>query len=95
MAEVVVSGSAENDLAHIYDWSAEQFGHAVAAEYLSAFYEVFDLLARHPKSGERRRDTARPYRALPCRSHRVLYREDGERVRIVRVLHMAQSLDDF
>jgi toxin ParE1/3/4 len=93
MVEVRLSARAAADLRNIYDWSLEQFGGAVADTYLDDFQASFALLGDYPQAGDERRDTYRAYRVLPRRNHRIFYRLAEGHVRIICVLHKAQSAE--
>ncbi|MFD0850020.1 type II toxin-antitoxin system RelE/ParE family toxin [Sphingosinicella xenopeptidilytica] len=93
MADVRFTEAALADLAHIYEWSEAEFGPEIADVYMAKLKMNFDLLVRHPEAGMLRTDLRKPYRTLPCRSHRIFYAVDDQGVRIVRVLHAAMSAE--
>lgn len=93
MADVRFTEAALADLAHIYDWSEAEFGQEVADVYMAKLKKSFALLSRHPEAGTLRTNLRRPYRTLPCSSHRIFYAVDDQGVRIVRVLHVAMSAE--
>lgn len=93
MADVSFTEAALADLAHIYEWSEAEFGPEVADVYMAKLKQSFELLSRHPEAGTLRTNLRKPYRALPCRSHRIFYAIEDQGVRIVRVLHAAMSAE--
>jgi toxin ParE1/3/4 len=87
-----LSSAAEAELEAIDAFSFEQFGDEVASVYMRRFYELFDLLRRHPLAGQAAPDLGRGLRSLSHRSHRILYQASKNEVLIVRVLHHAVDM---
>jgi toxin ParE1/3/4 len=92
VAEVWLRRAAFNDLAEIDEYSAAQFGEAVADAYKDGFDQAFARLASFPRSGEARADFGEGVRCLVCGRHRILYLFDEKVVQIIRVLHQAQDV---
>ena len=92
MAKVVLSRQAYADLAEIGDFGEAQFGAAAADEYQNGFDHAFGLLADFPLCGEAKPKWGRGYRCLVCNRHRIVYRVDGDTVRISRILHYARDV---
>ena len=92
VAEVKLSSAARRDLARIDEFSAAQFGEEVADEYMRGLDAAFELLKRHPKAGQARREYGKNARCKVQRSHRILYRLEGDTVFVQRVLHHSQHV---
>ena len=88
---IVLRREAERDLIQIDRFSIEQFGEAVAAEYMRDLDRAFTQLEEHPAIGAPVPNRRREIRSFPCRSHRIYYQFDGRRVIVVRVLQQAQN----
>ena len=78
---------ADQHLSDIYLYTAERFGRAQADSYLQGFAATFDLLADNPRMG-RAADHIRPgLRRHEHAGHVIFYRETGEGLLIVGVIH--------
>ena len=88
-----IKAEAKADLTIIHAFSIERFGDDIADLYLRGFYEAFDRLTQFPEIGAVLPELHPQVRILSHRSHRILYRFDGETVLIMRVLHHAQDVD--
>lgn len=88
----VVTPRAKQDLGLIWRYIAADSINA-ADDVEAAIYQAFDLLARMPNVGHRRRDlTDRPLRfwtANPHKNYMVVYSAETQPIRIIRVLHAA------
>lgn len=69
----------------------EQFGDEAATAYMRRFDQLFALLRQHPRAGQLATEFGKDIRSLMHRSHRILYKVDGEEVLIVRILHHAMD----
>lgn len=83
---------AQADLDDIRDYSVEQFGIARAIAYLDAIEAAFRRILSFPEIGVARQDLRPGLRTLSCQQHRIYYVVDGDRIRIMRVLH--QRMDE-
>ena len=92
MTELRLSAAARADLVAIRIYSNDQFGRETADAYFLGFDDLFDLLIRHPRAGEKKSALGKNIRCLVHRRHRILYRVDGETVVIVRIVHHAMDL---
>jgi toxin ParE1/3/4 len=88
---LVVSRAARADLKGIGAYTAEKWGEAQKARYLSAIRERFGALRNNPALGRPRADISEAYRSLPVGRHMIFYRIAKDALVIVRVLH--QSMD--
>jgi plasmid stabilization system protein ParE len=88
----VVTPQARRDLGLIWRYIAAD-SIDVADNVEATIYQAFDLLARMPNVGHRRRDlTNRPLRfwaANPHKNYLVVYDGETRPIRIIRVLHAA------
>jgi len=95
---LALGAEAERDFANIVTWTAEQFGARQAEAYTDLLLAAVETLARDPLGGAtkaRDNDIGAGFRSLhvarPGR-HILLYRLEGERVLIVRILHDSMEL---
>ena len=87
VADIRFRATARTDLVEIGVFSAEQFGDTVADDYARGFKAAFDLLRRHPLSGEAKPEMGKGIRCLVHKRHRILYRMDNDIVLILRIVH--------
>ena len=92
MAKVKFSPAARADLKEIGRFSRHEFGAQVAQRYLHGFEEAFVLLRAHPEAGPVREEYGAEIRCLMHRRHRVLYRLEGDVVRIAAIIHHARNV---
>ena len=87
MKKYRLTRQADQHLGDIYLYTAETFGRAQADSYLQGFAATFDLLADNPRMG-RATDHVRPgLRRHEHAGHVIFYRETGEGLLIVGVIH--------
>ncbi|TMV86591.1 type II toxin-antitoxin system RelE/ParE family toxin [Thioclava sp. BHET1] len=84
--------AAEQDLAEIWRQGARKWGIAQAERYVDGLFRVFDLLAEFPELARERAEFAPPVRIHPSGAHLVIYRQVGQGVEIMRLLHAHQNL---
>lgn len=89
---IVLSRAAQRDLIEIIEYGEAEFGAAAADTYHVDIEERFDRLADHPLIGEARDRWGEGVRQLPCNRHRIVYRVQGDTVRIIRVLHHSRDV---
>lgn len=93
MAKVKFSPAARADLKEIGRFSRREFGSQVAAKHLLGFDDAFALLRAHPEAGPVREEYGANIRCLMHRRHRILYRLDGDVVRIAAIIHHARNVN--
>jgi toxin ParE1/3/4 len=86
-----LTAPAADDLDSIFDYSVERWSLAQAERYADDLRNAFDLLASFPGLARERFDVTPPIRVHPVGSHRVLYRQSGDDIEIIRVLHARQD----
>jgi toxin ParE1/3/4 len=93
MIPLELSRDADADLAEILAYGTLRFGLDIAEAYIFGFEEAFDLIQRHPQIGAEITVVRPPIRALPHRSHRILYDVFADQIVVQRVLHMAMDVE--
>lgn len=87
--------AAEADLADIWRHGAATWGDEQAERYADGLFAVFDLLAEFPEIARERDEFLPPVRIHPSGAHLVIYRQEGQGVEIIRVLHSHQNLSAY
>lgn len=84
--------AAEADLADIWRHGAARWGRDQAERYADGLFALFDLLAAYPEIAREREEFTPPVRIHPSGSHLVVYRQEGQGVEIIRILHAHRDL---
>lgn len=91
MTELVISQEARADLRGILDYIARD-NPGRAESFLDELLDHVDTIAGRPQSFPVRSDWPIPMRAAVYRRYLIVFRENGARVEIVRVLHSARDI---
>lgn len=84
--------SAQHDLRKIWRYTAENWSVEQAESYQDQLYAAFEGLAEGIKKG--RASTAKAgYLKYLCGAHMIYFRDRGDWLQIVRILHGAQDAD--
>lgn len=70
-------------------------GVSQADRYTDGLFALFDLLGDYPEMARERDDVTPPVRIHSSGSHLVIYRQEGQGVEIIRILHAHQDLTAF
>jgi len=92
MAQVIRSPQAEEDLAEIWIFVAENNLEA-ADRLLDRINEKARSLLQFPEMGRDRSDLAPSLRSIPEGNYMIFYRIAGDDIEIVRVLHGARDIE--
>lgn len=94
MSRLYVSAAARSDLINIWEFLA-YLSERKADRTMKAIYKRFDTLLEFPEAGKRRNELKRDLRSFPVEKYIVFYFivEDG--IRIARVLHSAQDIEQI
>jgi toxin ParE1/3/4 len=92
VADVILTPQARDDLNEIDRFSIENFGEAVATEYMQGFFAAFARLAEYPESAPLLPRITPPTRSLTYRSHRIIHEYSGGRVIVIRILHQSRDI---
>ncbi|MHA3980799.1 type II toxin-antitoxin system RelE/ParE family toxin [Halovulum sp. GXIMD14794] len=87
--------AAEVDLSRIWRFGADTWGVDQANRYADGLFALFDLLASFPEMARERDEFTPPVRIHPIGAHLVIYRQHGQRVEIIRILHAHQNLTAY
>ncbi len=91
----VLRPAAEADLSAIWLHGAARWGDAQAERYADSLFAAFDLLAEFPEMARAREEFTPPVRIHASGSHLVIYRQEGQGIEIIRILHAHQALMAF
>jgi toxin ParE1/3/4 len=92
VAKVILTPQARDDLNEIDRFSIENFGEAVATEYMQGFFAAFARLAEYPESAPLLPRITPPSRSLTYRSHRIIHDYQSDTVVIIRILHHSRDV---
>jgi toxin ParE1/3/4 len=96
MTAAIISRRARAELTDAIAWIARE-NPRVARSLNDAVVRLAALIGEHPAMGSVRAEVApAPYRFLPVRglSYVIIYRSDGGRPRILRIVHSSRDLRD-
>lgn len=90
--KILFAPAARRDFDRLVRWSNERFGQEQTRQYVRGLDKIIEGVARSPKAG--RPVAIRPgLRRRLYESHVVYYGEEGDNLRIVRILHARQDLE--
>jgi len=82
---------AESDLINIYRFGCDKFGILQSVEYISAMFDVFELLAQNPFIQRERHEYSQPIRLHLFQAHVIVYKTEDDALVILRILHGKQN----
>lgn len=91
MKRLVLSASAQADIADIARFTEEQWGERQKRRYLDAIRRRLSALRRRPRTGRPRPDIVADCRSALVGQHLIFYREAGDRLLVLRVLHVSMD----
>ena len=92
MTEVRLTSAAEIDLAEIWNYTFECWGHRQADAYIAEIGEALSGLSGNPRKGRDHSDTRPGYRGLLIGRHIAFYRILDTHISVSRVLHQSTDL---
>jgi toxin ParE1/3/4 len=92
VVDVILTQKARDDLDEIDRFSIDNFGEAVATDYMQGFFAAFARLADYPESAPLLPRIAPPTRSLTYRSHRIIHECREGRVVVIRILHHSRDV---
>lgn len=92
MPGFALSAKAKSDMMEIARYTQRHWGREQRLKYLAMFDTCFTELAANPSSGKDCSDIRSGYRGYPVGSHLVFYRQAGNRIEIIRILHQSMEL---
>ena len=100
--KIVLSRTAEADLANIAAWTAENYGNKPAEIYIDAILDTIDeLLVGQPVRSKPRNEIAIGIRTLHMTKrgrrgrHLLVYKASNDRLTIVRILHDSMEVSRY
>ena len=88
-----LSQQAEQDLEDIWCYVAQN--DEVAADLLMAkLLDKLPMLAKFANMGQSRGDLMDGLRSFPVKPYIVFYRQEGDRLEIVRILHQSRDIEN-
>ena len=86
-----LSPAAEADVDEIWDYSKERWGPSQADRYVRDLEATCAGIAEDRVSSLSAEDIRPGYRKAVCGSHMIYFRQGGDHIEVVRILH--QSMD--
>ena len=90
MKTLTFSPAAAADIENIWDYSAEHWGPDQADRYTDELRDACLALARGDRQG-RRVPEREGYLKYATGSHMIYFRDQGERLEVIRILNQAQD----
>jgi toxin ParE1/3/4 len=87
-----LSPRASRDLADIWLYTRETWSTVQADVYYRDLVEAMDGLARGTKRGKSIDGVRAGYLSCSSGAHRIIYRQDGKQVSIIRILHQRMNV---
>ena len=87
-----LTDAALGDLRMIREYTFAQWGEIQEEKYLDGIWEKFEVLLADPRRWRVREDLFPGCRLAVHEKHLILFRVEGARLQIVRVLHGAMDL---
>ncbi len=91
----ILSQEADNDIEDIFEYGEYQYGTPQAIEYLLGLKNHFEVIAKNPDIGKKRKEIKDGLYSFPYSSHIIFYRKMNSYVRIIRVLYGGRDLMKF
>lgn len=92
MSEYRLSPLAERDLEEIWLYSERTWSADQANRYTGAVIDMIEDLARSPDKGRPAGDIRPGYRKQATGAHFIFYRQAGDCIEIVRILHQRMDV---
>jgi toxin ParE1/3/4 len=85
MSSYRIVHAARADLQGIHDYIFTR-NPAAASDLMLRFYDIIEMLARHPMAGARQKAARADVRKFPCDNYMVFYRPIIDGIVVLRVL---------
>jgi toxin ParE1/3/4 len=92
MKQLSLSRQARRQLDDIAAYTVDVWGFEQMARYMAKLDDTIDLLRKEPYLGAPRQDLKRGYRSFPSGEHVILYRIQGDTLRVAAVMHRSMDL---
>ncbi len=92
MKQLSLSRQARRQFADIADYTLDVWGSEQMARYMAKLDDTIVLLRRDPYVGRSRPDLKRGFRSFPAGEHVILYRIQGDTLRIMAVMHASMDI---
>lgn len=92
MLDVIFSAEASSDLEDAYSYGFDKFGEHQSDAYLGRLFQAVEQLAAQPHLGRARPELSVGVRSFVVQRHVIYYREQGQSLQIIRVLHGSRDV---
>ena len=93
MSEVILSPRAKLDLSEIWDYTASQWGADQAEKYVRELWSTMEHATSDPAKSVNIADVRKGYRKVRSGSHVIFFKETGNGVDVVRILHQRMDFE--
>jgi toxin ParE1/3/4 len=83
--------AAVRDLEGIWSFTAERWSVSQADQYLKSLIVAIESLLQNPAIARERVEFVPPVRIQSCRSHVIIFRDEGDHLNIIRVRHGSED----
>ena len=90
--EIVFRSQAKRDLKDIWHYTRRAWDASQADRYVAAIRAAVEAAAENPGIGSDRGDVRPGMKKLSAGSHAIYYFDEGDRLRIARILHVRMDV---
>lgn len=92
MSGYVLTPAAQADLEDIWRYSVQRWSFAQAERYILAIRDACEDLTAGVQNGQDAGDIRAGYRKLKVGSHVLFFRQSGDTLEVVRILHQRMDI---
>ncbi len=93
--KISFTNEAEDDILQILQFTGETWGQTKQDEYRESFEALFALLSEYPRIGTPYPAVFKECRLRKVERHYVVYRNLGNHIRIIRVVHVRADIQRY
>jgi toxin ParE1/3/4 len=94
MSHWTLARRAQRDIDDIRDYTVKRWGDDQAKRYLLKIQQTIELVLREPNRRRACDEILPGYFRVNAGSHVIFYRQSGEDIRVMRILHERMNVDD-
>ena len=91
MSRYVLSAKAQFDLRDIWNYSFDSWGVSQAERYIGDLRNAIEGIAENPQRGRPCDEICLGHFKILVGSHVIFYREMGDKIAVVRILHQRRN----
>jgi len=82
------------DISSIWNFTAEKWSVNQANKYYKQLIKEIDGICKNPEIGKSIEEVKEKYRSRTFKSHLIIYKIEGEKIFIDRILHQKMDIDN-